>query len=85
MGIVIGLPLDAEGHEGPPARDARAIGTLVAEKTGLPVAYVDERMTTAYVRRAFQDAPARHRPGPGAVDRMAATAILQAFLDRRRT
>jgi len=84
VGVVIGLPLDPDGGEGPAARDARAIGTLVAEKTKLPIDYVDERMSTAYVRRAFADEPPRNRPRPDAVDRMAAIAILQAFLDRRR-
>jgi putative Holliday junction resolvase len=83
-GIVVGLPLDAEGKEGPAARAARELGTLLAAKTGLPVALVDERMTTARVQAARRELGARvgHRsPDP---DQLAATVLLQAVLDRRR-
>ena len=84
VGVVMGLPLEADGSEGPSAAEARTTGQLIFAKTGLPLTYVDERMSTALARRAFQDAPRRDRPTPASVDRMAATVILQAFLDARR-
>jgi putative Holliday junction resolvase len=83
-GVVVGLPLEADGAEGPAAAEARAVGRLLAEKTGLPVAYVDERMSTARARRAFEGASSRDRPEAATVDRMAAAVILQTFLERRR-
>jgi putative Holliday junction resolvase len=78
VGVVVGLPLDAEGGEGPAARAARASGSLIAAKTGLPVAYWDERMSSA---RVLKDGGGDARP---AADALAATVILQAFLDGRR-
>jgi putative Holliday junction resolvase len=78
VGVVIGLPLDEHGEEGPAARDARTVGELVAAKTGLPVAFWDERMSTA---RVHAD---RGANSPTAVDPLAATVVLQGFLERRR-
>jgi len=85
VGVVLGLPLDAGGAEGAAARAARDTGALIAAKTGLPVAYWDERMTTARAHRAQREtgtpgADARH-----AADPLAATLLLQAFLDHRRS
>ena len=61
------------------ARDARSSGALIAGKTGLPVTYWDERMSTA---RVLQDGGADAR---AVADPLAATVILQTFLDRRRS
>ncbi len=84
VGVVIGLPLDQEGVEGPGAADARAIGALITGKTGLPVSYWDERMTTARVHRARREAGGSHGRTRPEVDPLAATLLLQAFLDHRR-
>lgn len=81
-GVVIGLPLTPEGREGPGAADARAVGALIAAKTGLPLWFWDERMTTARVLASRREAG-----GKGAAlstDALAATVLLQAFLDHRR-
>jgi putative Holliday junction resolvase len=81
VGIVVGLPLEADGSEGPAAQAAREVAQLIAEKAGLPVELMDERMTTA---RALEAG----RPGKGArvdVDQRAAVVLLQLYLDRRRT
>jgi putative pre-16S rRNA nuclease len=78
VGVVVGLPLDGQGGEGPAAREARASGALIAAKTGLPVAYWDERMSTA---RVVKD---RGAEGRAVADALAATVILQTFLDGRR-
>jgi putative Holliday junction resolvase len=78
--VVVGLPLEADGSEGAAAREAREAARLIGEKTGLPVALVDERMSTA---RALEAA----RPETGDrvdVDQRAATVLLQLHLDRRR-
>jgi putative Holliday junction resolvase len=84
VGVVVGLPLEPSGREGPAALAARDAGRLITTKTGLPLTYTDERMSTARARRAGAGAPRRTRPTAEAVDRMAAAVILQAFLDSRR-
>jgi putative Holliday junction resolvase len=78
VAVVVGLPLEADGSEGPAAREARAAARLISEKSSLPVELVDERMTTA---RALEAGPAGGRVD---LDQRAAIVLLQQFLDRRR-
>lgn len=86
VGVVIGLPLTPEGQEGPAAAEARNIGALVAAKTALPVSFWDERMTTARVHRERRLAGGTSGRGAGeSPDALAATVLLQGFLDRRRS
>lgn len=84
VGVVVGLPLAPSGDEGPAARAARELGVLIGEKTGLPVTYWDERLTTARVLAAVSEMGGRARERPGEIDRLSATVILQSFLDSRR-
>jgi putative Holliday junction resolvase len=85
VGVVIGLPLTPEGREGPGAADARAIGALVGVKTALPVGYWDERMTTARVLTSRGEVGGgSDRGGAPSTDALAATVLLQAFLDHHR-
>lgn len=95
VGVVIGLPLTPEGREGPAAAEVRATGRLIAAKTALPVSFWDERMTTARVLASRRDAGGRSGSGgrrtsmaaasaAPATDSLAATVLLQAFLDHRR-
>jgi putative Holliday junction resolvase len=83
-GVVVGLPLEADGSEGEPARGARIMGDAIAKATGLPVAFVDERMTTSRVHQTLAELGGRTRGREGEIDRLAATVILQGFLDGRR-
>lgn len=85
VGVLLGLPLDPSGAEGPAARAARDVGTLLAAKTGLPVAYWDERMTTARVQRDRRETGKSGRSVREQTDALAATLLLQAFLDSRRS
>jgi putative Holliday junction resolvase len=78
VGVVVGLPLEADGTEGSAARDAREVARLIAQKAGLPVELMDERMTTA---RALEAGRATERVD---VDQRAATVLLQLYLDRKR-
>jgi putative Holliday junction resolvase len=80
VAVVVGLPLEADGTEGSAARDAREAATLIADKAGLPVELLDERMTTA---RALQEG-ASGRADRVDVDQRAAAVLLQLYLDRRR-
>lgn len=84
VGIVIGLSLEPSGKEGPAARLAREIGENIRKQTGLAVAYVDERLTTARALRVSQAIQAKPRQRPERVDRIAAAILLQTFLDSRR-
>jgi len=84
-GIVIGLPLTLEGEESDWTRAVRAFGQRLAERTGLPVHYVDERLTSVRAERAVRSLglPKRERERKERVDAAAAMLILQAFLDGR--
>ena len=84
MGVVVGLPLTPEGAEDERAAAARAVGDLITEKSGLPVQYWDERMSTARVLGAIEEMGGSTRGREGDVDQLAATVILQQFLEGRR-
>jgi putative holliday junction resolvase len=81
--VVVGLPLTPEGSEGDAAAEARALGEAIGKRSGLPVHYLDERMTTAQAIRAQRTVGVRDREGRERIDQMAAVAILQAWLDRK--
>lgn|SRR5690606_14111583 len=82
--IVIGLPLTAEGEESEWTREVREFGEKLAERTGLPVSFLDERFTSARAERVIRSLglPKRRREEKARVDALAAVLILQAFLDR---
>lgn len=82
-GIVVGLPVSLSGSEGAAAGRAREFAAAVAERLGLPVHLVDERLSTVAAERALAEAGARGRRAKGAVDRSAAAVILQTWLDSR--
>jgi putative pre-16S rRNA nuclease len=83
-GIVVGLPLEASGEEGEAALAARALAADIARRAARPVALWDERFTTARVRRAVREMNGRTRGRAGDVDALAATLLLQHYLDTRR-
>ncbi len=84
VGVVFSLPLDESGAEGPPARQARVEGNLLRDKTGLPVAFFDERMTTARALGAIRDLGGSTDGRKAEVDQLAATVLLQTYLDSHR-
>jgi putative Holliday junction resolvase len=84
VGFVVGLPLESDGTEGEPARLAREMGDLIGRSTGLPVSYADERMTSSRALRAVAEMGGKMRGREGEVDQLAATILLQGFLDSRR-
>jgi len=83
-GVIVGLPLDAEGAEGPAAQAARALADDIARKSGLPVALWDERFTTARVLGAVREMGGKTRGREADVDALAATLLLQHYLDAAR-
>jgi putative Holliday junction resolvase len=82
--VVVGLPLTPAGEEGEAARAAREFGEAIGSRSGIPVHFVDERMSTARALAAAREAGVRDRDSRRRVDQMAAVGILQGWLDRNR-
>lgn len=82
VGVVIGLPRNMDGSEGPRAQSARAFARNVAEALALPVALWDERLSTSAVERTLIAADASRARRAEVIDKMAAAYILQGALDR---
>ena len=79
--IVIGLPLTMSGETGPQASRIRAAGEAIEAYSGIPVRYVDERLTSVEASRRMAEAGADSRTRRGSVDMVAASILLQSFLD----
>jgi putative Holliday junction resolvase len=84
VGIVIGLPLNMDGSEGPRVQSTRAFVRNLAQKTPLPMDFWDERLSTAAVQRMLIEADTRRDRRAEVVDKLAASYILQGYLDRLR-
>jgi putative Holliday junction resolvase len=84
VGVVMGLPLTAEGNEEESARAARELGVLIGQRTYLPVVYWDERMSTARALGAIREVGGSTRGRREEVDALAASVLLQHWLDARR-
>jgi len=78
---VVGLPLNMNGTEGASAAEARRFGDAVARSLGLRVEYWDERLTTTAANRVLLEANLSRARRRAVVDRVAATLILQGWLD----
>jgi putative holliday junction resolvase len=83
-GIVVGLPLTADGSEAESAASARELASRLVEHTRLPLELWDERMSTARVLTAIREQGGSIRGRKGDVDALAAAVLLQHFLDSRR-
>jgi putative Holliday junction resolvase len=81
-GIVIGLPLNMDGSEGPRVQSTRAFVRNLLALTDLPVVFWDERLSTMAVERVLIDADRSRARRAELVDKMAAAYILQGALDR---
>lgn len=82
-GIVMGLPRHMNGTVGDRAEKARAFGEELREKTGLPVEFMDERLTTVSAHRVLSEGDVRGRKRREVVDKVAAALILQTYLESR--
>jgi putative holliday junction resolvase len=80
--LVLGLPLNMDASEGPRAQSVRAFARNLAALTPLPLAFWDERLSTAAVTRTLIAADASRARRAELVDKMAAAYILQGLLDR---
>ncbi|MDE2356888.1 MAG: Holliday junction resolvase RuvX [Alphaproteobacteria bacterium] len=84
-GWVIGLPVNMDGTEGPRCQSARAFARNTLRRRDLPIAFWDERLSTAAVQRMLiEEADASRAARARKVDSLAAVWILQGALDRLR-
>lgn len=83
-GLIVGMPLNMDGSEGPAAQSARAFARNFAARSALPILLWDERLSTAAVTRDMIAADASRKRRAAAVDKIAAAYILQGVLDRLR-
>jgi putative Holliday junction resolvase len=84
VGIVLGLPLNMDGSEGPRAQSTRAFARNLAAKVDVPIVFWDERLSTSAVTRTLIEADVRRDKRAEVVDKLAASYILQGALDRLR-
>jgi putative Holliday junction resolvase len=85
VGIVVGLPLHMSGEMSPKAEQAVQYGKWVAELTGLPVAYHDERCTSAAAEEVLWAAGLTHQQRKKRRDQLAAQLILQAWIESQHS
>ncbi len=81
--VVVGLPLNMDGSEGPMARASREFGKALSEDAGIPVEYWDERLSTVAAERVLLEGDVSRRKRREVVDSIAAAIILQGWLDAR--
>lgn len=84
VAIVLGLPLNMDGSEGPRVQSTRAFARSLAQRITLPIAFWDERLSTSAVTRMMIGADLRRDRRAEIVDKLAASYILQGALDRLR-
>jgi putative pre-16S rRNA nuclease len=82
VGVVLGLPINMDGSEGPRAQSTRAFARNLASRFGLPIGLWDERLSTAAVERGLLAADTSRRKRAAVIDQHAAAYILQGALDR---
>jgi putative Holliday junction resolvase len=81
-GLVVGLPLNMDGSEGPMAAEARAFGAWLEAGTRLPVAFEDERLSTDEAEAFLRGAGLRPSDRKKLRDSVAAAVILRSVLER---
>ena len=84
VGIVLGLPLNMDGSEGPRAQSTRAFARNLLQRIAIPIAFWDERLSTSAVTRTLIEADVRRDKRAEVVDKLAASYILQGALERLR-
>lgn len=81
-GIILGLPLNMDGSEGPRVQSTRAFARNLAGLTAVPISFWDERLSTVAAERALLEADTSRKRRREVIDQVAAGYILQGALDR---
>lgn len=84
VGLVLGLPRNMDGSEGPRAQSTRAFARNLERLTPLPISFWDERLSTVAAERALLENDTSRRRRAEVIDQVAAGYILQGALDRLR-
>ncbi|MDU8928931.1 Holliday junction resolvase RuvX [Alisedimentitalea sp. MJ-SS2] len=84
VGIVLGLPRNMDGSEGPRCQSTRAFARNLTRLTELPITFWDERLSTVAAERALLEADTSRKRRAEVIDHVAASYILQGLLDRLR-
>ncbi len=82
--VVLGLPVNMNGSEGPRAEKTRRLGTMLSNILDVPLEYYDERGTTKEAATLLSDSGTYGKKRKDVLDAVAATVILDSFLARRR-
>ena len=80
--IVLGLPKNMNNTEGERVEKTKAFGEMLERRTGLPVHYWDERLTTVAAEQILMESGVRRENRKAVIDKVAAGLILQGYLDR---
>lgn len=83
--VIVGLPLTLEGADSDSTRMARRYAGLLGARIDVPLEFFDERMSTVEAQSSLRAAGVNARRAKGRVDAHAATVILQAYLDQKRS
>jgi putative Holliday junction resolvase len=83
-GILLGLPRNMDGSEGPRCQSTRAFARNLAQLTDLPIGFWDERLSTVAAERALLESDTSRKRRAELIDNVAASYILQGALDRMR-
>jgi len=83
-GLILGLPRNMDGTEGPRCQATRAFARNLARRIDMPIGFWDERLSTVAAERALLEADASRRRRAEVIDHVAAGYILQGALDRLR-
>ncbi|MFX0547088.1 Holliday junction resolvase RuvX [Roseovarius sp. S1116L3] len=81
-GLILGLPRNMDGSEGPRCQSTRAFARNLTRLTDLPIGYWDERLSTVAAERALLEADTSRKRRAEVIDNIAASYILQGVLDR---
>ncbi len=81
-GLVLGLPLNMDGSDGPRVQSTQAFARNLSRLTALPIVYWDERLSTVAAERALLEADTSRKRRGEVIDHVAAGFILQGALDR---
>ena len=81
-GIILGLPRNMDGSEGPRCQSTRAFARNLERLTDLPIGFWDERLSTVAAEKALLEADATRKRRAEVIDNIAASYILQGVLDR---
>jgi putative Holliday junction resolvase len=81
--VVIGLPLMMNGKESPMSQEVRAFAKILETLLSCPIIFWDERLSSAQIERTLKEGDVKRKQRAGLVDTLAATLILQNYLDTR--